>query len=139
MDYLSQAQMRANIAQTQAQSALLDAQRKVLEHDYQTYFKVPGQTSKDHGTIPLLTRTFYEGAELFREKVAELKKTDPELADTLFPGVNTSKPASSATLQEYKKYRGVSPDVLAWKEKLLSLGTHQKTIGPKGGGRGGGW
>ena len=139
LDFLTQSQMRANIAQTQAQSALLDAQRKVIEHDYQTYSQVPGQTSKDFGTIPLLTRTFYDGAEMFREKVERLKKTDPELADTLFPGINTSKPASSATLQEYKKNRGYSPDVLAWKEKLLSVGTYQKTNAPKGGGGAGAW
>lgn len=139
MDYLSQSQMRANIAQTQAQSALLDAQRKVLEHDYSMYSGVPGLTSKDTGTIPLLTRTFYDGAEMFREKVERLKKTDPDLANTLFPGINTSKPASSATLQEYKKNRGISPDVEAWKEKLLSVGTYQKTNAPKGGGGGGAW
>jgi hypothetical protein len=121
LDYLTESQMRANIAQTQAQSALLDTQRKVLEHDFSTYSQVPGQTSKDHGTIPLLTRTFFD------------------LTDWLFPKKDTSKPAHSATFQEYKKNRSISPDVLAWKEKLLSLGTYKQTHEPKGGGGGGAW
>lgn len=139
LDYLSQSQMRANIAQTQAQSALLDAQRKVIEHDYSTYSDIPGQTSKDVGTLPLLTRTFYEGAKEFREKVERLKKTDPKLV-SLFQGINTSKPASSVSLQEYKKMRGISPDVDAWKEKLLDpFGTKKNTNSPKGGGGAGAW
>ena len=139
LDYLSQSQMRANIAQTQAQSALLDAQRKVIEHDYGTYSEIPGQTSKDVGTIPLLTRTFYEGTKEFREKVERLKKTDPELA-SLFQGINTSKPASSVSLQEYKKNRGLSPDLDAWKEKILDpFGTKKSTSAPKGGGSAGAW
>lgn len=139
LDFLSQSQMRANIAQTQAQSALLDAQRKVIEHDYNTYAEIPGQTSKDVGIIPLLTRTFYDGTKEFFKKVERLKKTDPELA-TLFQGINTSKPASSVSLQEYKKMRGISPDVDAWKEKLLDpFGTKKNTNSPKGGGSAGAW
>jgi hypothetical protein len=130
MDFLQQAQMRANIAQTQAQSALLDAQRQVLTHDFETYKDVPGQTSKDTGTVPMLTRTLLEGGKLLKENWDVVKKAYNDSFGRFFDGDKTAKPAEQAELGEYKKNKGYSPDVDAWKNKLNEQFKFIKSEGP---------
>lgn len=129
LDFLSQSQMRANIAQTQAQSALLDAQRKVIEHDYGVYSGVPGQTSTDRGTIPMAVRT-----------INELLKKVQDSGFTF----DLSKPAVSADYGEAKKSKGVSNDpILILKEKMQGDKIYYKlekgVNSSKGGGGAGAW
>lgn len=126
MDFLQQSQMRANIAQTQAQSALLDAQRKVLEYDFGVYSTVPGLTSKDSGTIPLASRAVLDLGNKLKSGLDKTDKDEKFLSNL----IELSKPAESADLGEYKKNKGYSPDVDAWKNKLNEQFKFIKSEGP---------
>lgn len=141
LNYLSHAKMKADVATSVAQQQITEAKAREAIHDAQINTSTPGITS-DQNKGPLGYIKAIGGlvnSNAFKGALNEMFTFNPpKNAKPTGKETEASKVKNSASISSYKRNNGYSPDVEAWKEKLLDPFGNKKST-PAGGGGGGAW
>ncbi|NCB44214.1 MAG: hypothetical protein EOM59_16595 [Clostridia bacterium] len=140
-NYLALTKMKADIATSQAQKVIAEAKAKEAVHDAQINTSTPGITSaQNNGPLGYIKAIGgLVGSNAFKSALNEMFTFNPpKNAKPSGKENEASKPKNSASISNYKRNNGYSPDVEAWKEKIMDPFGNRKSQ-PAGGGGGGAW